>query len=199
MTDTRSLPVQVAADERDLRRVVLATYAYAAIIGIGILLSAFQIGWTIVAGLVPSVWWLMAAGISLLSASLYAYANVRSAQAITAKQDLHFSFFVAGLNCMAFPIGTVLSLYSWRVLARPSVRDAFGLPQISGSPGQPAKPTRKPALKVVPDLTEHPDLQPQTMTFHEAMAHAEDAEEEVWRKLEEEHQKSKDSKSADET
>jgi hypothetical protein len=175
--------VQDSVDERDLNRVVMATYIFAGLVMLGVLGSVIQL----VAGLCGFLAYYSATTLffnllGIASGGLYAYANVRSARAIAAREDGHLSFFVAGINCFAFPLGTMLSMYSWHVLARPSVRELYSNPDARAlaSPSPASKP-KKPRLVAAPD---------DEMSFQEALnhlEHADDAEEQMWKKLEDDH------------
>ncbi len=180
----------IEKDERDLRGVVLATYIFAGFMGLCVAGSVLQLvaGTFGLFGFSGGAPWFVAGLFGIITGTLLAMANVKSARAISAREDEHFSFFMAGLNCMMFPLGTILSIYTWNVLARPSVRALYGNPLLTTSNAKEpnsGQPKEVPVLKATkqkkqPELVVAPE-----MSFHEAMAHVEDQEDEVWRKFEE--------------
>jgi hypothetical protein len=52
-------------------------------------------------------------------------ANVLSGFFILKRRNRIFSMVIAGLNCMAFPFGTALGVFTLVVLSRDSVREAY--------------------------------------------------------------------------
>jgi hypothetical protein len=53
-------------------------------------------------------------------------ANLLSGLFILKRRNRMFSMVIAGLNCMAFPFGTALGVFTLVVLSRESVREAYG-------------------------------------------------------------------------
>lgn len=51
--------------------------------------------------------------------------NVISGFQIRKKKGQVFSFVVAGVNCMQFPLGTALGVFTFIVLSRPSVKMSY--------------------------------------------------------------------------
>ncbi len=52
-------------------------------------------------------------------------ANTISGWSLMARRNRTFSLVVAGLNCMAFPFGTALGVFTFIVLLRDSVRELY--------------------------------------------------------------------------
>jgi hypothetical protein len=52
-------------------------------------------------------------------------ANLVSGILIQRRSGRVFSLVVAGLNCLAFPVGTVLGIFTFLVLLRPSVEEVY--------------------------------------------------------------------------
>jgi hypothetical protein len=65
--------------------------------------------------------------------------NLLSAIFLGQRRHRTFSLLVAGLNCLHVPVGTVLGVFTFVVLLRPSVREAYD----AGAP--PALPLVPPA------------------------------------------------------
>ena len=53
--------------------------------------------------------------------------NVLSGICITKRKNRLFSFIIAGINCMQFPLGTALGVFTFIVLARESVKSAYSM------------------------------------------------------------------------
>lgn len=181
---SNQVQVQADADERDLRFVVYGTYGFAGLVALGTVMSLFT--WAPLvfsgnpAGMIMGL-------VSIVGGILYAWANVNSARAIAAREDPHLSYFVAGMNMVAFPFGTILSMYTWRVLSRPSVRDIYADPHRPPSMPKQAAPQPK-AVKKDKVLQPAPEVQ---------LKQFEDVEEELWREMEKEHNRRKASEAAD--
>ncbi len=56
---------------------------------------------------------------------LCAAGNLRSGLFIRARRNRTFSLVVAGLNCIQVPFGTVLGVFTFFVLLRPSVEESY--------------------------------------------------------------------------
>lgn len=56
---------------------------------------------------------------------LGAVGNLLSGMYMRKKKKLMFSMVVSGFNCLNFPLGTVLGVFTFIVLLRDSVRDAY--------------------------------------------------------------------------
>lgn len=69
-------------------------------------------------------------GMVLLIAGLV---NLLSGLFIRKRRHRLFSIVVAGMNCMAFPLGTALGGFTLVVLLRESVRERYRLPSNAGS------------------------------------------------------------------
>lgn len=189
------LEVQAVVDERDLNRVVVLSYVFAGFYTLAALLVlgngvAALFGMPLLAGLgatVSSVFFLALTFLSAGCMLLLAYANVLSAKAIKAREDEHLSLYVAGINtATSFPLGTLVGWYSWRVLSRSSVRDLYQAP-LRGAPSLESKqPKSKGKVRLV-TAPEEPAVEP--MQFHEAIKHADDKEEAMWKEIEEEHKR----------
>ncbi len=52
-------------------------------------------------------------------------ANIISGRLIKKRQGMVFSHVIAVLNCLSIPYGTILGIFTFMVLGRPSVRDAY--------------------------------------------------------------------------
>ena len=52
--------------------------------------------------------------------------NVLSGYYIRKRKNQIFSYIIAGINCMQFPLGTTLGVFTFIVLMRPSVKMAYG-------------------------------------------------------------------------
>jgi hypothetical protein len=52
-------------------------------------------------------------------------ANLLSGLCLRARKHRMFSFLVAAMNCIHFPLGTVLGVFTFVVLARDSVREVY--------------------------------------------------------------------------
>ncbi|HEY9790650.1 MAG TPA: hypothetical protein V6D22_09650 [Candidatus Obscuribacterales bacterium] len=187
-----NLPIQSARDERDLKALVLGHYILAAFFAILTAALVLMAGAAVFSPYLSGGWVTAASSLfAALGSALFAYANVHSGKAISAREDPQLSTYVAGLNTMAcFPVGTFFGIYSWRVLSRPTVRDLYNAP-LRGAPAiaksAPSKPKAKDKIKLVTTPTP-PAAEP--MQFHEAMAYADEKEEAMWKKLEEEHRNS---------
>lgn len=114
---------------------------------------------------------------------LFAWSTYRSGKAIAAREDAHFSFFIAGINVVAaFPFGLLYSMYAWRVLSRPSVRDLYGDPHKMPSLPPGAKTVRE--AKSIVKLVQAVKGQEQAES-----GELDDSEEAIWREMEREHKK----------
>lgn len=63
--------------------------------------------------------------ILILLGWVLAYANAYAASSLAARQRHTFCVVVAGVNCMKFPFGTALGVFSLIVLLRPGVPELF--------------------------------------------------------------------------
>ena len=73
------------------------------------------------------IWWIMGAvylviGLLLVAQSV---ANVLSGIWISKRKNRTFSYVIAGLNCMFFPFGTALGVFTFIVLSRLSIASAY--------------------------------------------------------------------------
>ncbi len=80
--------------------------------------------------------------IGVVSVSL----NLLTARALRARKSHTLCLLTSALNCMHFPLGTLLGAFTLIVLCRPAVRAAFDLPR--GSGGAPAQPSSDGSLGV---------------------------------------------------
>lgn len=67
-------------------------------------------------------WFYVIGGVFLVGGGL---ANVISGLLIRKRHARVFSLVIAGLNCLAFPLGTVLGVFTFLVLLRPSVEELY--------------------------------------------------------------------------
>ena len=67
-------------------------------------------------------WFYLFMGTMLVAGGL---GNLLSAGFIKARRHRTFSLIIAGVNCMAFPIGTALGVYTFVVLLRDSVQELY--------------------------------------------------------------------------
>ena len=67
-------------------------------------------------------WFYIAMGVLIVASGV---ANVVSGSLIRQRRGRVFSLVVAGVNCLAFPFGTVLGVFTFVVLARPSVEELY--------------------------------------------------------------------------
>jgi hypothetical protein len=186
---------QIFKDERDLRIVSTATFVYA--IGVclwtALLVGIFTFGALSSTGFDAAAWpWLIVwALVYGVSGGLLALANFNSARAITDRRDAHLSFFVAGINMLMFPFGTLLSIYSWMVLSRLSVQRLYADPLVRPAlpPSAEKNDKKSGAMKKSGSikLVESSEPEQEPMPFHEAINYADSVEEAMWKKLEEEH------------
>jgi hypothetical protein len=172
------LPMQINRDEKDLDRVKIGTYAWCGFIVASTALTLYGVFSSMaIFGLRYTAF---SATVAAVFGFLYAYANYRSAKAIAQRVDPHLTFFVAGINMAAFPFGSLLSWYTWHVMTRGSVQQLYK----EGTPGLAPvnlKKTDKPkAVDKKPSLVEAPEVH-----WGEVVSEADDAEEALWRKLEE--------------
>jgi len=179
------VPTQSDLDERDLRRLEIATYCYAGVMGLYLVGVAFM--------MMSTFWYLdimtaMFFALAVAVPALSLWLNVQSAKAVAERRDAHFSYFIAGMNCTAFPLGFVHALYSWHVLSRPSVQELYR----QGSAGLLPKPTKK--KKGAKEILATPA--PALVSWHESMEVDED-EEKLWREIEEKAAASPAEKSGD--
>lgn len=177
------IQVQADVDERDLGRVVKCTYAFVALIAISAVLP--------ILGIVHSaahfhIFQFVFSTIWIISLALFAWANIKSAKAIAAREEAHFSYFIAGMDMMVvFPLGILLSMYTWRVLSRPSVRDLYADPYRA-----PSLPPQKQADR--PKPTDRNMIEPKIDTTN-----LDDLEESIWRQMEIEHNKKRSGEALD--
>jgi outer membrane lipoprotein-sorting protein len=75
------------------------------------------------------VWFYVFMGTLLLIACA---ANVLSGIFLSRKRHRMFSIVVGGLNCLQFPLGTALGVFTILVLSRESVRDLYAPPELRG-------------------------------------------------------------------
>ena len=168
---THQVQVQADVDERDLGRVVKGTYFFVGVLGVSLVLSlgallTFPMG---IAGFLVCL-------LTIVSTALFGWANLKSARAIAAREDAHFSYFVAGMNMLAaFPFGALLSMYSWNVLARRSVQELYGSPFRDRTLPQDKK---KPERKIV---------EPAAASPHVNLGNLDELEESMWLEMEKEH------------
>jgi len=179
------LSIHQDQDERDLDRVKVAAYACSILSAIWTTFLMGSYVWQ--AGLshnLPSI--LMGAFI-LLMGSTYSWINFKAAQAISRRRDIHLAYFAAGVNLTVFPIGTILSWYTWNVLSRTSVQELYK----RDSTDQPLnqKPKRGKAAIAASEAAHVP--------WHEAIESADDAEETMWKEIEARADKSSTDESTD--
>lgn len=177
---------QADKDERDLRSLVIGGYVFSGLLALGtlaflgvLLFSAFWTdGLSLVFGLISVVFGL-----------LYAYANYNSARAIAAREEPQLSFFVAGLNAMTlFPLGAIISYFTYSVLCRPSVRDIYA------DPHRPPSLTQNPITAAGKIKSKIAEKKAAAAAFSEPIPNLkdlDDAEEALWRQMEEDHKKKK--------
>jgi hypothetical protein len=144
-------------DEKQLRILVWLHYLGAALAGVIPILGATYagLGVAMVLGKLPGMspakgesfgWLPIAMGafvvlIGVVSVSL----NLLTARSLRGRKNHTFCLLTSALNCMHFPLGTLLGAFTIVVLCRPAVRAAFeprggrqagpAPPPASGSPG----------------------------------------------------------------
>lgn len=183
------LPSQLDKNGRSLDQLALWQTGYACLVGLFSLLylvAAFGLVW-------GSSWVLLSASANLMFAffnvayflgmAFYAYLNFHCAQLIKARRNSRLAIYIAGLNTMFFPVGTVLGVYAYRVLMRPAVNELFN----NSAPTTAGVPEKKKGLRLV--VTPEPTVSP-ALQFHEAMEYADAKEEALWKEIEEKHQQS---------
>jgi hypothetical protein len=67
----------------------------------------------------------------MVAAWIFGVLTIQSGRCMRQKRSRMFSLVIAGLNCCLFPIGTALGVFTFIVLCRPSVRNAYDSP-VSG-------------------------------------------------------------------
>lgn len=169
-----NLPTVYDTDEQDLDRLRWGFLIFSGFLGLVTAVSLF--------GLFGASFFYLPFGlVGALSTALYSYANYRAAKAIEQRVDPHATYFVAGMNMMAFPIGTVLGWYAWSVMTRPTVQELYA----QGTPAlPPAKPKAKPKLKSTPTPKAAETPPAPEMHWADAVAHVDEAEEKLWREIE---------------
>lgn len=171
------LPSRLDEDQQELDRLKWCYYVYSGVMGMIALATLYTtIYWW------SGVFYLPVYLVSALSVILSAYLNFRCGKAIAKREDDHFTYFVAGVNTMAFPFGTMLSWYTWTVMRRPSVRQIYAegiRPEIAsrGSGG------RSRILEAVQQRAAKPVAQ-QDIAWHDTLAHVDDDEEKLWQEME---------------
>jgi hypothetical protein len=173
----KQLPTFHEDDEADLNRVKIGTYVFSAVVGVWTALTLFGLLSALGAAFAydSGVFFLIASAAAVVSGGLYTYINYRSAKAIAQRQDPHLTYFVAGMNVMAFPLGTLLSWYTWKVLSRPSVQELY-------KQGVPALPPHVPSKKKNPKLVA--PNEPVNIAWADTIENADDDEEKMWREME---------------
>lgn len=76
------------------------------------------------------VWFYVIAGVLSMAAGVL---NVLSGMFLRRRRHRVYSMVVAGLNCVQFPFGTVLGVFTLVVLARESVRDLYAANEGGGA------------------------------------------------------------------
>lgn len=66
--------------------------------------------------------------------------SIVSGRCIARRRRRVFSLVVAGLNCMSFPLGTALGVFTFVVLLRDSIRPLYGEPPKGPPGGFPVRP-----------------------------------------------------------
>lgn len=173
-----------STDERDLDVIKVVTYIFACIPALYALLVLFGIGTLLFTA--PGEWMGLFFLLPLFAGSaFYAYINYASARALGQRRDAHLSYFVAGMNTMAFPLGTILSFFTWRVLSRPSVRDLYEyqakygatpLPPVAPALSKESRATAKRQAKII--------AMPDEMPAASIIAHVDEEEERLWQEME---------------
>jgi hypothetical protein len=168
------LPSRLDDDQQELDRLKWCYYGYAAVLG---LIAAATLYTTF--SWYSSIFYLPVSLFTVLSVAISAWLNLRCGKAIAQREDDHFTYFVAGLNTMAFPIGTLLTWYTWSVMRRPTVR------QIYAEGIRPDGDNRTMAKLL--DAVQRPAKtapQVQDVAWHDTLAHVDDDEEKLWQEIE---------------
>jgi hypothetical protein len=170
-----NLPTRYDTDEQDLNRVKWGYLVFTGVLAVMAVLSLVSLfGYASYLYMVPF------GIIGAISTGLYAYANYRCAKAIEQRVDPQITYFVAGMNMMAFPFGTLLSWYTWSVMTRPTVQELYA----QGTPAlAPAKPKAVGRKASSPRLVQAEEQAPE-MHWADAVAHVDEAEEKLWREIE---------------
>lgn len=134
---------KIDADHLRLLAIFHFVVAGLAIVGLGFLFLHFTFMHTVMTN--PEVWKNQKAGgpppeqIFAMLKWLYLFfgalsitagiANLCSGLFIQKRKNRVFSLIVAGMNCLQFPFGTVLGVFTFIVLLRDSVREAYEVSQ----------------------------------------------------------------------
>jgi hypothetical protein len=171
----KDLPTQWDKDEKELEYAKIGTYVFAGFLALAAAVSLFGLfsygGYGVI--MVPF------GLLGVISTALFAYANYRSAKAIGQRVDPHLSYFVSGMNVMAFPFGTILSWYTWSVLSRESVQELYkqGIPALPPAGEKKKKAQVSKKSKIVSEPVPE-------MMWQDAVAHVDEAEEKLWAEIE---------------
>ncbi len=177
-------------DEKSLKLLVLSVWMWTGLIAVFAGSALVHAVSTCMAGMY------IAGFANLLGALLssgFAYANFRSGRAIAQRRDSHYSFFLAGVNCLIFPLGTLVGAATWQVLSRKSVRELYehsdSAARLSDSEQTQPDVARSSAnIKGKPKLVVTPQAQALSAKhIDEALSDADEAEERLWKQLEDEH------------
>lgn len=162
-------------DEKALAIVALAQRIWAGLLGVYALMMAVGAAGLFMPGGSLQFSFIMLAymAIAVPAVAIYSWLNLKSAKAILERRDAQFSCFVAGMNMMVFPVGTLIGLYSWRVLARESVKRLYDedLPRLSNEPSKQGKKGITAPAK--PEVI-----------WHDASIEIDESEEELWKEIE---------------
>jgi hypothetical protein len=173
------LPSRLDDDQKELDRLKWCYYAYAgimALVAAATLYTAFN--WY------SSLFYLPVSLLTVVSIVISAWMNYSCGKAIAKREDDFFTYFVAGMNAMAFPFGTALTWYTWTVMRRPSVRQIYAegirpdggenrtMSKLLDAVQRPASVSKAASSKV------------DDIAWHDTLAHVDDAEEKLWQEME---------------
>lgn len=133
---------QETIDIEHLKLLSIAHYVYGAISALLACILIFHFGLGLFMAIAPQnfgdgqgrppAWFglLMsgASGCFMVLGWLFAGLTIYSGVCIKQRRHRVFSFVMAVLNCLSFPFGTALGVFTMIVLSRPSIKRMYGLP-----------------------------------------------------------------------
>lgn len=168
------LPSRLDEDQQELDRLKWCYYVYA-----GALAAIAGVTFYTMLSWYASIFYLPVSLATVISIVITAWLNFRCGRAIAKREDDFFTYFVAGLNTMAFPFGTMLTWYTWTVMRRPSVRQIYA----EGVRPEAESRTMTKLLEAV-QRPSRSAAQVQDVAWHDTLAHVDDDEEKLWREME---------------
>lgn len=133
--------VQRERDREHIKLLVIFHYVFAGFAVLGILFLAVHYAVMSAVFMNPEMWkeaeggpppeqiiplirvFYVAAGLAIIG---FCAVNVLSAVCMRRRRHRVFSLIVAGLNCLNFPLGTTLGVFTIIILVRPTVLAAYG-------------------------------------------------------------------------